>query len=419
MATKKILCPYCLNDFENTEALYQCESEERDNDGEFRCQRVTREGYDKYWKGEDLLMRYVWEQKSGFMSRLFKPKFDHQKCPQCGYRSRRYVCPHCFNWLPTELIEKGAEIISVIGSPSSGKTNYIISLIHQLRKYGYKLDFQAIPAQMYRDGHKDEATQSVYKKMDRQLFTDKTVLQKTNEKKMDIPWIFSLYQPTTDKTIYLVFYDSAGEKFQMDLKNTVKYLKDSAGVIMLLDTLSIDYVKDILKGKGMENRGGASADYEEIQTALNNFRSESGTDIEKKPFAFVFSKFDSIIDNSHELDFAADEFMAGDNKLDSEFIKTGQLDLEKINDISEVIEENIENKWDLGALGAYARNWSAKKGVRDPRNPANNYKFFGVSALGGMPDENGNLEKVEPYPVMDPLVWILHKLGQFNIPVKK
>ncbi|MDE6772315.1 MAG: hypothetical protein K2J49_06920, partial [Muribaculaceae bacterium] len=174
MASKKILCPYCFEEFENTQAWYQCESEERDNDGDFRCKRVTSDEYDKYWKGKDLLMRNVWQQKSGFFARLSGPKLNAQKCPQCGYNSRRFVCPHCFNWLPTEMIENGAEIISVIGSPSSGKTNYIVALIHQLRKYGYKMNLQVIPTQLYRDGHKEESTQNLFKRMESQLFTEKT-----------------------------------------------------------------------------------------------------------------------------------------------------------------------------------------------------------------------------------------------------
>ncbi|MDE5875395.1 MAG: hypothetical protein K2H15_07085, partial [Muribaculaceae bacterium] len=293
---------------------------------------------------------------------------------------------------------------------------YIVALIHQLRKYGYKMNLQVIPTQIYRDGHKDESTQNLFKKMDSQLFTDKTVLQKTSDKKTDIPWIFHLSQPSTGKSIYLVFYDTAGEKFQSDIKNTAKYLKESSGVIMILDTLSIDFVKDILTKKNQQGLGGASANYEEIQTALNSFRSESGVAIEEKPFAFVFSKFDAIINNSQDLDFDATEFITGDRKIDSEYIKTGKLDLAKIEDISEVIEENIYDRWDIGDLGHYALNWSAKKGVRVPRDPKNNYKFFGVSAFGSMPDETGTLEKTEPYRVMDPLIWILHKLGQFDIP---
>ncbi len=419
MASKKILCPYCFEEFDNTQAWYQCESEERDSDGEYRCKRVTSSEYDQYWKGEDLLMRNVWPQKSGFLARLAGPKLNEQKCPQCGYRSRRFVCPHCYNWLPTEMIENGAEIISVIGSPSSGKTNYIIALIHQLRKYGYKMNLQAIPTQIYRDGHKEEATQNVFKKMETQLFNEKSVLQKTSDKKTDIPWIFHLSQPTSGKSIYLVFYDTAGEKFQIDIKNNTKYLKESSGVILILDTLSINYIQNILKKKNLDGLGGASANYEDIQTALNQFKTQSGIKIENKPFAFVFSKFDAIIDNKDELDFAADEFITGNKKSDSSYIKTGTLDLSKIDSISESIEEALYGQWGMGPLALYASSWGAKEGVRDPNNPANKYKFFGVSAFGSMPDENGLLEKVEPYRVMDPLLWILHKLGQFNIPTTK
>lgn len=416
MASKKILCPYCFNEFNNSQAYYQCESEERDREGDYVCHRVVTDEYDKYWKGQDLLMRNVWPMKK----RLFGgPKLDHQKCPQCGYSSRRFVCPHCYNWLPSEMIESGSEIISVIGSPSSGKTNYIVALIHQLRKYGYKINMQVIPTQIYRDGHKDESTQNLFKKMDTQLFTDKTVLQKTSDKKTDIPWIFHLSQPSTGKSIYLVFYDSAGEKFQQDIHKNAKYMRESSGVILILDTLSVDYVKKILTKKGQQDLGGASANYEEIQTALNSLMKEAHVDIEKKPFAFVFSKFDAIIDNCKDLDFASDEFMEGDRKIDSEFIKTGKIDLDKIDDISEAIESNLYDNWELGPLADYALNWAAKKGVRSPRDPKNNYKFFGVSALGSMPDETGTIEKAEPYRVMDPLIWILHKLGQFDIPTTK
>ena len=37
------------------------------------------------------------------------------------------------------MIEKGSEIISVVGGPASGKSNYIVALIHQLLKYQSKL----------------------------------------------------------------------------------------------------------------------------------------------------------------------------------------------------------------------------------------------------------------------------------------
>ena len=420
MASKNILCPYCFEEFDNTQAWYQCESDERDSDGEFRCERVVSKNYDRYWNGEDLLMRNVWQMKGGLMSRLFGPKFNAQNCPQCGYSSRRFVCPHCFNWLPTDMIEGGAEIISVIGSPSSGKTNYIVALIHEMRKYGYKMDLQVTPTQIYRDGHKDESTQNMFNKFDTRLFKDGEALNKTAVNKKDIPWIFRLSQQQTGKQIYLVFYDTAGERFLENLKNNVKYLKKSSGVIVILDTLSIDFIGRILKKHNLDKAGGKSADsIRQIQDALANFEDESKY---KKPFAFVFSKFDSVLDHTDELNIAADEFKIGDRRLDSSFKKSGKVDLHKIDAISSTIEQALLDEWDEGDFCHFVKNWGSKKNrslapnQQNPDDPENNYKFFGVSAFGSMPDARNKVEQVTPYRVMDPLIWVLHKLGQFNIP---
>lgn len=423
MAKRKILCPYCFEEFQNSEALYQCESEERNADGEYRCRRTTRKAYDDYWKGEDLPIRNVWSQNNGFMSRLTGPSLKAQKCDQCGYSSRRFVCPHCFNWLPTDMIENGAEIISVIGSPSSGKTNYIVALIHQLSKYGYKIDLQVSATQIYRDGHKDESTQNRYRKLESKLFREKTMLEKTAENAKDIPLIFHLSQQQTNKDIYLVFYDTAGEKFQENLRNNVRYLQQSSGVVVVLDVLSIAKIKKILLEKGFsEFAGQPSAPMQDIQYALDGF--ETDVDLHNKPFAFVFSKFDAIIDNKSDLAFNADEFTQGNRLNNSSYLKTGEVDLGKINAISEVIEQTMEEEWEEGDFRHFAQKWASKKNrelspdKRNPNDPDNNYKFFGVSALGGMPDENMELDEVKPYRVVDPLVWILYKLGQFKIPVK-
>ena len=47
----------------------------------------------------------------------------------------------------------------------------------------------------------------------------------------------------------------------------------------------------------------------------------------------------------------------------------------------------------------------------------NNVKFFGVSSLGTEPERDGSLDvdKVSPYRVLDPLVWVMHKLGKIEI----
>ena len=418
---KKILCPYCFEEFDNTEALYQCESDERNMDGSLRCERKSYEEYNQYW-GENSFIRNIWPQKSGFMSRLFGSKLQPAKCPECGYLSQRFVCPHCCNWIPEEMVKNGAQIISVIGSPSSGKTNYIVALIHELMNNGYLLDLQVHPTQIYRDGYKEESTQNRFINFERQLFKDKQVLNKTQVDAKDIPWIFHLIQQHTDQHIYLVFYDTAGERFDEGLRNNVKYLKESSGVIILLDTLAIEHVGEVLQAEGLGNLGGkVKGELNDIITPLIN----SGiAGIFSKPTAFVMSKFDAVLDHSDKLELNTDEFKRGVKRINSSYIETGKVDFDKIDAISVAIERALTGPWESGKLVGSVKNWNSRKNASLPpaqqnlSDPDNNYKFFGVSALGGMPDDTLQLEKVRPYRVMDPLMWVLKKLGQFDIPSK-
>lgn len=425
MASKTILCPYCFEKFDNTEALYQCENDERNSDGSYRCERESYAEYNQYWNVNDFI-RNIWPQKSGFMSRLFGPRLKESKCPKCGYPSLRFVCPKCYNWIREEMVKNGSQIISVIGSPSSGKTNYIVALIHELIENGYQLDLQVQPTQTYRDGYKAESTQNRFIDFDSQLFENKQVLNKTRVDAKDIPWIFRLVQQHTKQEIYLVFYDTAGEKFKENLKNQVKYLKESSGIILLLDTIAIGYVYEVLKSEGLENLGGKVKEgLLSIFDAIGGLSKDIKDVLYSKPAAFVLSKFDAVLDHSDKLEYVnTDQFKKGNKRLNSSYIQTGKVDFEKIDEISSSIERVLLGPWKMGNLLHAAQEWSSKKNKslpitqRDPNDPDNNYKFFGVSALGGMPDDNLLLSKVEPYRVMDPLVWVLKKLGQFDIPSK-
>ena len=82
--------------------------------------------------------------------------------------------------------------------------------------------------------------------------------------------------------------------------------------------------------------------------------------------------------------------------------------------------------WDQTEFRKFAHNWTSAKNKkifnlnsRDLDDPDNNYRFFGVSALGSMPVDSSVEGTVTPYRVMDPLIWMLYKLGKFNIPTTK
>lgn len=408
-----ILCPYCFESFDNTDVMVQCENySTRTIDGKSTetCEREENEKFNRHWD-EKVMSKHVFSPSIGFFERLLGYKPKAAKCDKCGASSTRFVCPHCNNWLPTEMIEKGSEIISIIGGPASGKSNYIVALIHQLQKYGYKLQLSQILPQLV-GRNKKEYTRALYEKGKESIFKDHTPVSKTAKTSHPIPWIFRLESHATKKAVYLVFYDTAGESFKdpEEIKRNAKYLEKSKAVIVVLDTLSIPYVQNILESKNIVNQDIATP-FMETMDALNNFATEN-PHLYKTPFAFVMSKFDSIISNKEDLEFDIEPF-----KTNSSFITTGKFSLRQIDESSEMIKSYMENHWesDSEAYGQMAYDIFNKWG--------DNARFFGVSALGAMTNSDLKInipdnQDIKPFRVMDPLIWVLHKLGGYGIPVE-
>lgn len=405
---KTILCPYCFETFDNTEVMVQCENfAKRTVDGRQVeiCEREENRLFNEHWD-ETVMSKHVFSPSISVWDKIrgYKPKAC--KCNRCGANSSRFVCPHCNNWLPTEMIEKGSEIISVIGGPASGKSNYIVALIQQLQKYGYKLQLgQILPQLVGRT--KSEYTKHLYERGKEYIFERHTPVPKTPTTDHPIPWIFRLESHATKKAVYLVFYDTAGESFKdpEEIKRNAKYLEKSRAVIVLLDTLSLRYIQRILSRKDIVNQDKATP-FDETMDALNNFATDN-PQLYKRPFAFVMSKFDSVIQNQEDLEFDIEPF-----KHNSSFMKTGKLSLREIDEASDMIKSYMDQHWEEGQLSYDVVNkWG------------DNARFFGVSALGAMVNENLQIDipqndDVKPYRVMDPLIWILHKLGGFGIPVE-
>lgn len=409
MAT--ILCPYCFNKFSSSEAEYQCENKERKIDGKRFCPTSPDTKYNTYW-------HYPKEVESGHffrrggLSKLFGGTVKPGKCDVCGTESRKFVCPHCHNWLPTEMIEEGSEIISIIGTPNSGKTVYFTALIHELQKYGSKFGLTVTPTNVT---HKPEERTSVkYRENKIQLFDNHTLLAKTvyNEDERSIPMMFSL---TTKKagskkgrTIYLVFYDSAGEAFDNTERiNNMKYLNESSGIILLMDPFSIPKLRKDLGSvvkvpKGYES---GNVDVNNIIDNLNEFTSSYKKEMSGKPVAMTFSKIDVVVDGLEEI--GADYQIAGiDLETNSSIMKTGIFSQSEADQIDEGLSKACELQWD-------------EKGLKDKlRTKYENVKMFAVSSLGGEISSYPADEPLRPYRVLDPLVWILTQMGGFDIPVE-
>lgn len=425
----KILCPYCYTHFDSKDAMVQCGNDRIGPDGNYECEHSEHPEYARFW-GAGNPIGHIFPASRGLFG--FGGLKKKQVCDECSKENiDRYVCPHCFNRIPTEMIENGAEIISVIGFPNSGKTNYIVALVHELMLNGYALGIDVTPSQIHPDGKKfvKFATDQRFYEMENELFHNKQFLQKTTVKQDYIPLIFKLYQKSTDRTIYLVFYDTAGEDFtdsnKMKDSDTLRYLSESSGLIILADPFSIPSVTEPLARRYADNGdfqtqlGQAQGNSKMSLMGLKNTLAEALKHIDsiyKKPVAFVFSKFDIIINNKDLYDISVDVFKEGTKLNNSSFVNDKKVDTGNIDDTSLSIEQYLD-KWGQHFFNEWVQNWAANRKNPDSNDPNNMYKYFGVSSTGSM-SEAGQLSAVKPFRVMDPLVWVLLKLGKFNIPTK-
>lgn len=406
---QKILCPYCSRTFDASEAQYQCENNEKNADGVEQCPSVEDELLADYWGVKGVL------HKRFFSGRVLKRKlFVGPKkvqpcvCPTCQQPSTRIVCPHCHNPLPADFIEEGSEIISIIGDRSSGKTVYFLSLIDQLRKNGYRVHIhQTTPS----DVSYDESTRTslVYEKQSRELFQE-SILPDQNRAVRPTPMLFKISsrrkEENKGRTIYLVFYDTAGEIFRdaNKIDSLARYLKDSAGIILLMDPFTTAGLQDVLvEGGIIPERTKATVDPIVLFDRLDQIRGREK--VLHKPIALTYSKIDAVV---KALEKMGNPYrIAGiDLKSDSSFLLTGELKLDEVDAINDGLRTAAE-KWGNGNLIEFATRLFGKENVR----------MFAVSALGCNPDARGKIPNLKPYRVMDPLVWILHKLGGFDIPV--
>ena len=228
------------------------------------------------------------------------------------------------------------------------------------------------------------------------------------------PMIFRLSfkgQKSKDsKSIFLVFYDTAGEIFQDSEKinEVASYLKESAGVIFLIDPFSMEGLHSTLKEGGIVSEDAndfVKADPSKVFGSL--MQINGGERLKGKPLALAYSKIDAVIEAIRNN--GQGYSIPGVNLLNnSSFIRTGKFSLKDVETIHDGLKRISEEEWDAG------RFWGSASGAYEESN----VRMFAFSALGNNPDEMGNIKKPTPYRVMDPLIWILYKMG-FAIPTEE
>jgi len=387
----RMICPHCFERFRISQAPFRCE-----NTDVRLCPLEPDEVYGRFLGnvGKDgsiviPKMRKVIPSRNGSpFARLYVP--NEVRCPKCGFRTRTRICPACHSELPPVHGNVKNQIIAVVGSRASGKSNYIGVVINQLRRrYAPDLLFTL---RALGDDTADRYKAVYYSP----IFEQRTVLAPTTsimaDPRVRIPLVYRLEfrKGYTIRGINMVLFDTAGEdmnKQRIMGSPHYRYIVSASAIIFLINPLNFDAVqhqmdKDLPSGMIAE---GAQPD-EIVDHFVNIVGLPPGRKI-PIPVVFAFTKCDmlrNIVDRSttfmkdsyHDGAFNRSEFNEADEEVRSHLAAWGQRDL--------------INKVDM-----YFKH----------------YAFAAISSFGGCPTKDLRINSISPVRVGDPFLWILWKLG--------
>ena len=325
---------------------------------------------------------------TGMLSRiLVKPLDGNRLTRELAARQ----CPHCKNNLPRNLETVENYTIAIIGDSTSGKSHYLASCINQLRQdYALRvIGCNAIIGQ-------GDTDQRYYNDYYVPVYMDRQKLDLTVRAGAAVPYrplIYELVFP--DRTgVNLLFYDSSGEDL-VDLAAMAQYSQfvfNASAIIFLADPMQMPAIVATLPGylkKDLVQRPFKTSDvFNRVMATFRQSRKMSAGKRLKIPVAITVSKSDLL------------KFSATKRRLPLflyENYYTNKLDVAKLGQIDGEVRGLLQ------ALGDRVLLTSSQL--------FEDVAFFAVSATGWAPDDKGKFPPLEPTRCLDPLLWVLWRLG--------
>lgn len=346
----------------------------------------------------------------------------HNKVPVCHNRTvhassllaSTIVCPHkgCGQTLPTDLLDYSKSLkFSLVGTTNSGKTNFLIVMLHELM-HTLKTGLAISPLDSTRDYYKN------FRDFEKRMYESHALLRATNQGSVD-PYLWRIRDKNKAKgntipSYSLTIYDGAGENFNLiDVKELTvisKYLCDTDTLFILVDPLQLRSIKE----RGI---GGESVTYDSksddatssLQKVAEYIRVNKGlrtNELIDMNVAIIFTKIDALTDEEGNLQFGDGDLIL--QRSDASHI--GCFDFRKKafdSNMAGVISESIRN-FIYEEEPAFAN-------VLESYFVQSKVQFFAISALGNKPerDERGEvvLRHIDPIRVLDPFLWMMMKEG--------
>lgn len=394
---KSYICPFCYRKFGISDIKFRVNKSS--------APKYKDEALTEYYGFDVHAPHFIPREKNGFATLINKIALpDKVKDKTTGEVADQKCCPHCHNSLPHSFEQVDTKIISIIGSRNSGKTHYITVLIEELKKLGKDIGLTLFAQDV--GINPIEFTTSRFNREYREpLYGNHDQLNKTSETQSDsYPLIYELRSNNKVsgkvKSVYLVFYDTAGEVFNSrdKMDRLARYVTHSSGIIYLIDPAQLKTVSDYLKSKG-ETTERQQGSFQDILDIINQSLEKTGqtgpTKRSRIPVSVTFSKIDSLINT----------------KLvppDSTITEPPYYEMHQAynNEEVELISEEIY---------AMLQNWGDDGFCNKVEAIFQKINYSGVSALGCTP-VGGKIGDIQPHRVMDPLLWILDRM---NFPLPK
>ncbi|MFB7814528.1 hypothetical protein ACFC0X_10045 [Paenibacillus chitinolyticus] len=390
-----IVCPYCFNKFEPDDVVFRA-THIKDSDDDFMLQEDERlNSWRRKFNLSEVDMEAVIlpstipDSYKTYVQNVLVAVTDRY-----GETTRRRLCPYCHNELPISAGKVPSNIISIVGASQVGKSVYMTSLIHTLQ-HTTASNFNAACMPL-----SAEISRKFRQHYHEPIFERGSMLQSTNPNEQQEPFIFQfVFKDEREAPLTIVFFDVAGEGMVQReyLDIYASHIKNSSGILFLVDPLQIRSIRDKIQINVGGEQGEFANRYDEprevVISLFENFIAHQSNSKTEIPTAIVLTKSDML----QYLKEEDSEYIQPNSNVFRNVVHQGYLDESEFQNINGEIGRFIEkvDRPFKDAVDVYFSNTA----------------YFAVSALGTNPVNKQISGVINPTRVDEPFIWLLHKLG--------
>ena len=392
----EIVCPYCFSKFHHEDVVFRA-AHYREDDEEFALQEDEPLNHYRAKFGLapiDELEAIIEPSSVPDEQKIYANNVLMGITDKYSILTRDRLCPGCHNDLPITAGKYPSNIISIVGATSVGKTVYMTTLIHTLQQMTAN-HFNAACIPLTTD-----ISRRFRINYEAPLFENGRLLQSTEKTIRQEPFIFQfIFKNENHPPLTLVFFDVAGEGMTDKdyLHLHAAHIKNSAGILFLVDPLQIRTIRDKLLYQLGEMPGEMAGQGDEPREVVISLFGDFIAHLEDSkttiPTAVILTKSDLL----HALKDRDGDYIGTNSNVFRPFTHRGYLDLDEYENINGEMKRfltKVDNPL-VNALDVYFKEIA----------------YFAVSALGSNPvnqQVNGIISSVR---VDEPFIWLLYKLG--------